>query len=92
MDLKQYVKIKFNHFGRAIWAIKRELSNGLVAYTKRVRFVYTCPKTDRFWFGVITGLFLVMIVEPGWPFWSKVVVIVPLYIVAHYFAHKLSDS
>ncbi len=47
---------------------------------------------DRFCFGVITGLALALIVEPGWPIWSKAVVIVPLYLIGRYFAYKLSNS
>lgn len=47
---------------------------------------------DRFCLGAITGLALALIVEPGWPIWSKVVVIVPLYLIDRYFAYKLSDS
>jgi len=45
---------------------------------------------DRFCFGVIAGLALGSIVEPGWPIWSKAVVIVPLYLIGRWFAYKLS--
>jgi len=47
---------------------------------------------DRFCFGVITGLALATLLEPDWPTWGLVVVIVPLYLIARHFAHKLSTG
>lgn len=41
--MTDYVRIKFGD--RAIWAIKRELPNGLVAYTKCTRVGDVCPST-----------------------------------------------
>lgn len=43
--MSDYVKVKFNEFNRAIWAIKRKLPSGLIAYTKCTRSGDTCPNT-----------------------------------------------